>query len=86
METFDSNQCIFCQRISEERLHDIMQDSKDLELKTTFRECPLSLEVFKIRSLVAHDAMASELKYHQKCWIKIILNRIKEVLYTLLYP
>ena len=63
-----------------------MQDSKDLELKTTFRECPLSLEVFKIRSLGAHDAMASELKYHQKCWIKIILNRIKEVLYTLLYP
>ena len=58
METFDSNQCLFCQRISEELLHDIMQeDSKDLELKTAFKECPSSLEVFKIRSLGAHDVM-----------------------------
>ena len=62
METFDSNQCLFCQRISEERLHDIMQDSKDLELKTAFRECPSLLEVFKIRWLEVHNAMASELK------------------------
>ena len=66
METFDSNQCLFCQRISEEHLHNIMQDSKDIELKTAFRECPSSLEVFKSRSLGAHDVMASELKYHQK--------------------
>ena len=41
METFYSNQCLFCQRMSEERLDDIMQDSKDLELKTTSRECSL---------------------------------------------
>ena len=63
METFDSNQCLFCQCISEELLHDIMQeDSKDLELKTGFKECPSSLEVFKIRWLEVHNAMASELK------------------------
>ena len=86
METFDSNQCLFCQRISEERLHDIIQGSKDLELKTAFRECPSSLEVFKIRLLGAHDAMVSELKYHQKCWNKIIVNRIPEVLYTSTIP
>ena len=66
-ETFDSNQCLFCQRLSAECLHDIMQDSKDLELKTAFRECPSSLEVFKIRFLGAHDAVASKLKYHKKC-------------------
>ena len=35
----DSNQCLFCQRMLEERLHDIMQYSKDLELNTRFREC-----------------------------------------------
>ena len=39
METFDSNQCLFCQRMSEERLDDTMQDSKDPELKTAFTEC-----------------------------------------------
>ena len=38
METFESNQCHFCERMSDELLHDIRQDSKDLELKTAFRE------------------------------------------------
>ena len=56
----------FCQGMSEECLHDLMQDSKDLELKTAFSECPSSLEVFKIRSLGADYAMLSELKHHQK--------------------
>ena len=37
---FNSNQSFFCQRMSEERLQDIMQDAKDPELKTTFRESP----------------------------------------------
>ena len=37
--------------LPEVRLHDIMQDSKDLELKTAFRERPSSLEILKIRSL-----------------------------------
>ena len=86
MKTFDSNQYLFCQRLSEKRLHDIMQDSKDLELKTAFRECPSSLEVFKIRYLGAHSGMASELKYHQKYWNKIIVNRIPEVLYRSTIP
>ena len=30
----------------------------------------------------AHDVMVSELKYHQKCWNKITVNHILEVLYT----
>ena len=76
MKTFDSNQYLFCQRLSEKRLHDIMQDSKDLELKTAFREFLSSLEIFEIRSLGADDAMSSEFKYHQKCLNRIILNRI----------
>ena len=38
METFESNQCHFCERMSDELLHDIRQDSKDLELKIAFRE------------------------------------------------
>ena len=59
-----------------------MRDSKDLELKAAFRECPSSLEVFKITSLGAHNAMAPELKYHQKYWSKIIVNRILELLYA----
>ena len=37
--------------LPEVRLHDIMQDSKDLELKTAFRERPSLLEILKIRSL-----------------------------------
>ena len=86
METFDSNQCLFCQYISEEHSHDIMEDSKDLELKTAFRECPSSLEVFKIRYLGAHNGMASELKHHQKYWNKIIVNCIPEVLYRSTIP
>ena len=36
METFDCSQCLFCQSMSEDRLHDIMQDSKNLEVKTEF--------------------------------------------------
>ena len=86
IQTFNSNQSFFCQRMSEERLQDIMQDAKDPELKTTFRESPLSLEVFKIRLLVSHHAMASELKYHWKCWNKIIVNCILEVKYASAIP
>ena len=37
--------------LPEVRLHDIMQDSKDLELKTAFTESPSLLEILKIRSL-----------------------------------
>ena len=48
MEIFDSNQCLCCQHTYEKRLHGVMQDSKDLELKTAFRGCASSLEVFKI--------------------------------------
>ena len=59
-----------------------MQDSKDLELKTAFTECPSSLEAFKIRLSVANHALASELKYHQKFWNKIVMNCIPYVLYA----
>ena len=82
MQTFDSNQCLFCQGMSEECLNDLMQDSKDLELKTKFSECPSSLEVFRIRSLGAHYAMPSKLKHLQKRWSKIIIYSIPEVLYA----
>ena len=68
--------------MSQECLHDLMQDSKDLKVKNAFRECPSSLEVFKIRSLGAHYAMPSELKYNQKRCNKIIIYRIPEVLYA----
>ena len=74
MEKSFNNRCLFRLRLFEERSHDIMQDSDDLDLKTAFRECPSSLEVFKIRLSVAHRAMASELKYHQKFWKKIIMS------------
>ena len=64
MEKSFSNRCLFCLRMYEERSHDIMQSPEELELKTAFRECPSSLEVFKIRFSVAHRAMVSELKCH----------------------
>ena len=40
------------------------------------------IEVYKIRSLGALDAMARELKYHQSCWNKIIVNRQVEVCFS----
>ena len=61
MEKSFSNRCLYCLRMSEERSYDIMQDSEDLELKTAFREC---------------RSIASELKYHQKIWNKIIMTLI----------
>ena len=69
----------FFVKVCQDRLHDIMQDSKNLEVKTEFWEFPSSLEVFKIRSLGAHDAMVSEFKCHQKCWNKIIVHRTPEI-------
>ena len=63
-----------------------MQYSKDVELKTAFREHVSPLEVFKIRSLEAHYAVASELKHHQKCWNEIVVNRTEEVLYASAIP
>ena len=45
-----------------------MQESKDNELKFAFEQCPK-----------AHGVMADELKYHQTCWNKIIVQRVPEV-------
>ena len=59
-----------CKSISDERFHDIIKDSKDLETKAA------------ITCLSVYDAMASQLKYHQKFSNKIIVNRIPEVLYA----
>ena len=39
-------------------LHDIQADTKDRQLKTAFHECPVALQVYKIHSLGAVDAMA----------------------------
>ena len=75
---FDYTKCLFCQEDTDNNLHDIMQDSKDLELKRAFDECPVVLQIYKIRSLSAWDAMASELKYHKVCWNKHIVHRQPE--------
>ena len=40
--------CLCCQHTYEKHLHGVMQDSKDLELKTAFRGCASSLKVFNI--------------------------------------
>ena len=66
---------VFCQEDTDQGLHDVMQESRDLELKTAFQESPLELQKFKIRSLSAFDAMAGELKYHLPCWNKHIPKR-----------
>ena len=79
LTSFDSLLCLFCQTETNDRLHNITQDSKDIELKVAFNECPSSLDIYRIRSLRAHDAMAGDLKYHQICWNKIIIQRKVEV-------
>ena len=63
-------------------LHVIQADTKDIQLKTAFLECPVALPVYKIRSLGALAAMAGELKHHQPCWNKIIANRQVEVCFS----
>ena len=63
---FNYEKCLFCQEGNESGvLHDIQADTKDIQLKTAFHECPVALQVYKIHSLGALDAMAGELKYHQ---------------------
>ena len=79
ISSFEYKKCLFCQTETTDRLHDIQAGIKDEELKSAFAECPVSLDVYRIRSLSAHDAMAAELKYHQKCWNKIIRDRVVEV-------
>ena len=80
---FNYEKCLFCQGGNESGvLHDIQADTKDIQLKTAFYECPVALQVYKIRSLGALDAMAGELKYHQSCWNKIIVNRQVEVCFS----
>lgn len=70
-----------CKGISDECFHDIIKDSKDLETKAAIT-CLPALEVFETKLSGPHDAMASQLKYHQKFSNKIIVIRIPEVLYA----
>ena len=86
METFEINQCHFCQLMSEGRLYDRMQDSYRYRTENEFRECPWSLKIFKHRSLGIHSSMTSELKYHQMRWNRTIENRFPEVLYASTMP
>ena len=80
---FNYEKCLFCQRGNESGvLHDIQANTKDIQLKTAFHECPVALQVYKIRSLGALDAMAGEPNYHQSCWNKIIVNRQVEVCFS----
>ena len=77
--SFDYKLCLFCQEEKENTvLHDITQDSRDLELKIALEESPVALQKFKIRSLSAFDAMAGELKYHLDCWNKHVNKRVAE--------
>ena len=71
LTTFNEKLCLFCQKGNEE-VHEIMQDSKDTILKQAFKECPVTLETFKIRSEKALGARAGDLKYHATCWNKYI--------------
>ena len=77
--SFNKNRCLFCQDSSEEVLHNVVQDSRDVKLKEAFREYPASLSLYKIRTEHAFDAMAGDIKYHQSCWHTIIHKRVPEV-------
>ena len=85
METFDCSQWFFCQSMSEDRLHDNARLQKSRS-KYWILRISIIIRVFKIRSLGAHDAIASELKCHQKCWNKIIVHLIPEILYASTIP
>ena len=79
LTTFNEKLCLFCQeRKGNEEVHEIMQDSKDTILKQAFKECPVTLETFKIRSEKALDARAGDLKYHATCWNKYINRRVPD--------
>ena len=56
-----------------------MQDSKDMELKLAFEDCAVALQKYVICSLVAYDAMAGDLKYHQEFWDMVIVQRVPEI-------
>ena len=78
LTTFNEKLCLFCQEKGNEEVHEIMQDSKDTILKQAFKECPVTLETFKIRSEKALDARAGDLNYHATCWNKYINRRVPD--------
>ena len=49
---FDYKKCLFCQEDKQASLHDIMQESKDNELKLAFEQCPNSLQIYMMLWLV----------------------------------
>ena len=65
--------------MTEEPLHNVVQDSRDIRLKDAFRECPDSLALYRIRTEHAFDAMAGDITYHHSCWRQIIDKRVPEV-------
>ena len=79
IDPFDVKFCLFCQESDNDSLHNVMQDSMDIELKLAFEECPNDLEIFRIRWEGAFDAMAREIKYHRHCWNRYIRDRIPEI-------
>ena len=70
----------FLQGMSEESLHDLMRDSKDLELKTIVKECSLSVQFPNlIVKRIRCNGLLTEIP--PKIFVnKIIVNRIPEVL------
>ena len=78
LTTFNEKLCLFCQEKGNKEVHEIMQDSKDTILKQAFKECPVTLETFKIRSEKALDTRAGDLKYHATCWNKYINRRVPD--------
>ena len=70
METFEINQCHFCQLMSEGRLYDIMQDSYRYRTENEFRECSWSIKIFKHRSL--RDTQFNDL------WIEVPSNVLEQ--------
>ena len=79
IDPFDVKFYLFCQESDNDSLHNVMQDSMDIELKLAFEECPNDLEIFRIRWEGAFDAMAREIKYHRHCWNRYIRDRIPEI-------
>ena len=70
------NKCIFCQtNVPGQNVHEIMQQSKDIELKNALSDSPLTLNLVRIRYERSHDARAGDIKYHNQCWAENIVRR-----------
>ena len=71
------NKCTFCQTDVPD--HEIMQKSKDTELKNAQADSPLTLGLVRILYERSHDARAGDTTSYNHCWAVNIVRRTPDV-------